>query len=80
MSVTDGASSGHANLEELITFRLEANVNAYAAFMNETDSTRLDSHGFRYTNGDFTWFQGYEEIYFHDKKVYECFFHGGMMK
>lgn len=31
-------------------------------------------------NGDFTWFQGYEEIYFHDKKVYECFFHGGVMK
>ena len=31
-------------------------------------------------NGDFTWFQGYEEIYWHDKKVYECFFHGGVMK
>ena len=148
----------NANLDELITFRLEANVNTYAAFMNETESTRLDSHDFRYTNGDytyhdtyvggeqfagqeaiwkngksqyamnylgrvlakkfsgnflkealrqadhkmpyrgpeyyqsgeytykcsvngdFTWFQGYEEIYWHDQKVYECFFHGGITK
>ena len=31
-------------------------------------------------NGDFTWFQGYEEIYWHDQKVYECFFHGGITK
>ena len=154
----DGADfSSDANLEELIQFRLEANVNTYAAFMNEVESTRLDSHDFRYqngdyvyhdtyvggeqfageeavwkggkalyamnylgrvlskefsgnflkdalrhadrkmpyrgpehyedgeftykcsVNGDFTWFQGYEEIFFHDKKVYECFFHGGLM-
>lgn len=26
---------------QLIEFRLEANVNTYAAYMNETDSTRL---------------------------------------
>lgn len=24
--------------------------------------------------------QGYEEIYFDDMKVYECFFHGGIIK
>ena len=30
--------------------------------------------------GDFTWFQGYEEIYQGDVKVYECVFHGGLMK
>ena len=30
--------------------------------------------------GDFTWFQGYEEIYWNDVKVYECVFHGGLMK
>ena len=30
--------------------------------------------------GDFTWFQGYEEIYCKDIKVYECYFHGGLMK
>ena len=78
------------DLDELITFRLEANVNTYAAFMNETDSTRLDSHDYRYQNGEYTykrsvngafeWFQGYEEIYWNDKKVYECFFHGGRVE
>ena len=145
------------DLDELITFRLEANVNTYAAFMNETDSTRLDSHDFRYqngpytyhdtyvggerfageeavwkngkaayamnylgrvlderfsgnflkealraadqkmpyrgpefyqsseysykcsVNGDFSWFQGYEEIFCSDIKVYECYFHGGLV-
>ena len=151
--VTDGKT----DIEEIIKFRLEANVNTYAAFMNEVDSTRLDSHDFRYengiytyhdtyvggeqfageeavwkngkavyamnylgrilderfsgnflkealrkadvkmpyrgpeyyqsgeyiyrcsVNGDFSWFQGYEEIYCNNTKVYECFFHGGLM-
>jgi transcriptional regulator with XRE-family HTH domain len=27
--------------------------------------------------GDLTWFQGYEEIYHQEIKVYECYFHGG---
>ncbi len=145
------------DIGEIIKFRLEANVNTYAAFMNEVDSTRLDSHDFRYengiytyhdtyvggeqfageeavwkngkavyamnylgrilderfsgnflkealrkadvkmpyrgpeyyqsgeyiykcsVNGDFSWFQGYEEIYCNNTKVYECFFHGGLM-
>jgi transcriptional regulator with XRE-family HTH domain len=31
-------------------------------------------------NGAFEWFQGYEEIYFDDRAVYECFFHGGIIK
>ena len=152
------SSGENPDLEELIKFRLEANVNTYAAFMNEVDSTRLDSHDFRYengaytyhdtyvggeqfageeavwkngkalyamnylgrvlderfsgnflkealraadtkmpyrgpqfyqsgeytykcnVNGDFTWFQGYEEIYNNDIKVYECYFHGGLMR
>lgn len=146
------------NIEQLIAFRLEANVNTYAAYANETESTRLDSHDFTYSNGsytyhdtyvggeqfageeaiwyegkaqyamnyvgrvtgqqfsgdflkealrnadrkmpyrgpeyyqsgeyvykcnvvgNFTWFQGYEEIYCNNEKVYECYFHGGMMK
>ena len=50
MNMTGGTNK--TDLDELITFRLEANVNTYAAFMNETDSTRLDSHDFRYENGD----------------------------
>jgi transcriptional regulator with XRE-family HTH domain len=147
-----------ADLNELIEFRLEANVNTYAAFMNEVQSTRLDSHDFRYQNGDyvyhdtyvggeqfageeavwksgksvyamnylgrvlskefsgnflkdalrradkkmpyrgpehyedgeyiykcsvngnFEWFQGYEEIFWREKKVYECYFHGGLTR
>ena len=146
------------DLEKLIEFRLEANVNTYAAYMNETDSTRVDSHDFSYSNGpytyhdtyvggeqfageeaiwkdskavyamnylgrvlgeqfsgnflkealraaehdmpyrgpeyyqsgeytykskvsgDFTWFQGYEEIFWMNKKVYECYLHGGIMR
>ena len=146
------------DLDQLIQFRLEANVNTYAAFMNEVASTRLDSHDFRYQNGDyvyhdtyvggeqfageeavwkdgvtvyamnymgrvlsdgfsgnflkealraadvkmpyrgpelyqsgeytyrckvtgdFIWFQGYEEIYKEDIKVYECVFHGGLVR
>ncbi len=31
-------------------------------------------------NGSFEWFQGYEEIYYLDRKVYECIFHGGSIK
>ena len=154
---SDADAGTGANIEEIIQFRLEANVNTYAAFMNEVESTRLDSHDFHYqngdyvyhdtyvggeqfageeavwksgkalyamnylgrvlskdfsgnflkdalrhadlkmpyrgpecyedgeytykcsVNGDFSWFQGYEEIFFHDKKVYECYFHGGLM-
>ena len=47
------------DIDELIEFRLEANVNTYAAFMNEVDSTRLDSHDFRYSSGDFTYHDTY---------------------
>ena len=146
------------DFEGLISFRLEAIVNTYAGFMNETESTRLDSHDYSYSNGpytyldtyvggeqfageeaiwyegkaqyamnysgrvldqqfsgdflkealrkadrsmpyrgpeyyqsgeytykckvvgDFIWFQGYEEIYCGEIKVYECYFHGGIMK
>jgi hypothetical protein len=31
-------------------------------------------------SGDFTWFQGFEEIYLNDVKVYECVFHGGLIR
>lgn len=31
-------------------------------------------------NGDFKWFQGYEEIYCNDNKTYECYFNGGEVK
>lgn len=47
------------DLDELIRFRLEANVNTYAAFMNEVESSRLDSHDFRYDNGQYTYYDTY---------------------
>ncbi len=31
-------------------------------------------------NGDVDWFQGYEEIFYRGRKVYECYFHGGVVK
>lgn len=145
------------DLDKLIDFRIEAGKNTYAASMNETSSTRFDSHDFQYTKGsftyhdtyvggekfagqeaiwqdgkavyamnylgrvleeqfsgdflkealskadknmpyrgpeyyqsgeylykckvvgEFTWFQGYEEIYCNEVKVYECYFHGGLI-
>ena len=30
--------------------------------------------------GDIFWFQGYEEICCKDEKVYECYYHGGIIK
>ena len=48
-----------SDLNKLIDFRLEANVNTYAAYMNETDSTRLDSHDFEYSNGPYTYHDTY---------------------
>lgn len=30
--------------------------------------------------GDMYWFQGYEDIYYHEKRVYECYYHGGIVK
>lgn len=31
-------------------------------------------------NGEPEWFHGYEEIFLKDRKIYECFFHGGEVK
>ena len=47
------------DLDELIAFRLEANVNTYAAFMNEVEGSRLTSHDFRYDNGKYTYYDTY---------------------
>ena len=146
------------DIDKLIKFRLEANVNTYAAFLNEVTSTRMNSHDFHYEQGEYVyhdtyvggeqfagqeaiwkagtavyamnyvgrvlderfsgnflkealreadeknpyrgpdyyqsgnyiyksnvtgsieWFQGYEEIWCEEIKVYECYFHGGLMK
>ena len=30
--------------------------------------------------GEFVWYQGYEEIFYLDEKIYECYFHGGVIR
>ena len=32
------------------------------------------------TNGSFEWFQGYETISLNGNVIYECYFHGGIIK
>lgn len=32
------------------------------------------------SDGEFVWFQGYEEIFYEKEKIYECYFHGGIVK
>ncbi len=152
------AAPGAEAVGEIIRFRMKANRNTYAAFMNEVAPTRLESHDYQYeegeyayhdtylggeqfageeavwknghavyamnymgrvlkdtfsgnflkealraadvhmpyrgpefyqageylykcqVTGDVSWFQGYEEIYCKQEKVYECCFHGGLLR
>ena len=39
--------------------------------------TKGDYHYHCGVTGEFDWFQGYEEIFYRERKIYECFFHGG---
>ncbi len=39
-----------------------------------------DYHYHCRTEGEFIWYQGYEEIFCVDEKIYECYFHGGAIK
>ena len=39
-----------------------------------------DYHYHCTVNGELNWFQGYDEVFYEDKKVYECYFHGGRIK
>ena len=77
-----------ADLDELIAFRLEANVNTYAAFMNEVDATRPSSHDFRYENGDYVYhdtyvggeeFAGEESICKNGQAVYAMHYMGRVL-
>ncbi len=152
------AEKDFSDIDELISFRLEANVNTYAAKMNEVKGTRSDSVDFHYekngwtyhdtyvggeqftgeeaiwkngkavygmnymgrvldsrfsgdflkealrsadrehpfrgsdfyeageytykssVSGNINWYQGYEEIFLGSVKLYECFFHGCILK
>ncbi len=52
-------SCSDTDLGELVAFRLEANVNTYAAFKNEVDATRPASHDFRYEKGPYMYHDTY---------------------
>ena len=39
-----------------------------------------DYHYHCKVDGEFIWFQGYEEIFYQDEKIYECYFHGGSVR
>ncbi len=42
--------------------------------------TKGDYHYHCKVDGEFVWFQGYEEIFYRDEKIYECYFHGGSIR
>lgn len=41
--------------------------------------TKGDYHYHCSVTGSFDWFQGYEEIFYQNRKIYECYFHGGVI-
>lgn len=41
--------------------------------------TNGDYHYHCKVEGDFIWFQGYEEVFYRNEKIYECYFHGGII-
>lgn len=82
------ADSRADDLLELIRFRLRANQNTYAAFMNETDPTRPNSHDFRYEEGAFIYhdtyvggerFAGQEAIWKNGRAVYAMNYMGRVL-
>ncbi len=42
--------------------------------------TKGDYHYHCKVDGEFVWFQGYEEIFYMDERIYECHFHGGVIR
>lgn len=39
-----------------------------------------DYHYHCKVEGEFVWYQGYEEIFYTGEKIYECYFHGGVLR
>lgn len=42
--------------------------------------TNGDYHYHCKVEGEFVWYQGYEEIFYQGNMIYECYFHGGIVK
>ncbi|RDU22599.1 DUF5680 domain-containing protein [Anaerosacchariphilus polymeriproducens] len=56
------------------------NVPANMPYRGPEIFTKGDYHYHCIVEGEFVWFQGYEEIFYLDKKVFECYFHGGKVE
>lgn len=52
-------------------------VPAELPFRGPRIYTKGDYHYHCKADGEFIWFHGYEEIFYRDEKIYECYFHGG---
>ena len=55
-------------------------VPANLPFRGPEIYTKGDYHYHCKVDGEFVWFQGYEEIFYRDEKIYECYFHGGTIR
>lgn len=55
-------------------------VSAELLFRGPEIYAKGDYHYHCKVDGEFVWFQGYEEIFYMDEKIYECYFHGGTIR
>lgn len=55
-------------------------VSSDVPFRGPEIYTKGDYHYHCKVDGEFVWFQGYEEIFYMDEKIYECYFHGGAIR
>lgn len=55
-------------------------VPADAPFRGPEIYTKGDYRYHCKVTGEFVWFQGYEEIFYMNEKIYECYFHGGAVR
>ncbi len=55
-------------------------VPADAPFRGPKIYTKGDYRYHCKVDGEFVWFRGYEEIFYMDDKIYECYFHGGAIR
>lgn len=56
------------------------NVPSESPYRGPKIFVKGDYHYHCKTEGAFVWFQGYEEIFYLNEKIYECYFHGGMIR
>lgn len=54
-------------------------VPAEKPFRGPEIFTKGDYHYHCKVDGEFVWYQGYEEIFYLNEKIYECYFHGGII-